>query len=216
MIATQCVEPVRIDLQLDESRTSFASGRLQFGNRFGPAVGYGTSHHRKLTNRMLASRDLVLDWRHECHRDAAGWHALPPSRTSITMPFPVASRHVEAAESKLGCRFPASYRSRMMASNGGELELAGEPWCLHPVLDDSDTERLRRSWDDVVRQTQLARSWRNFPANAVSLADNGCGDRLLLLPASSRESTPALARWDHESGTVELIAGGFEAVFGPS
>lgn len=138
----------------------------------------------------------------------------PYSALALTMPFPVATHRIEAAESRLGCRFPASYRSRMMASNGGELEIAGEPWFLHPVLDDSDTERLRRSWDDVVRQTQLARSWRSFPEDAVSLADNGCGDRLILVPAASRDSKPALARWDHESGTVEKIAGRVEAVFG--
>lgn len=129
------------------------------------------------------------------------------------MPFPVATRHIAAAESKLGWSFPAAYRLRMMASNGGELEIAGEPWFLHPVLDDSDAEHLRRSWDDVVRQTQIARAWRDFPAAAVSIADNGCGDRLILLPGAGRDSRPALARWDHESGTVELIAGGVEAVF---
>ena len=129
------------------------------------------------------------------------------------MPFPVATRHIAVAESKLGWNFPAAYCIRMMASNGGELEIAGEPWFLHPVRDDSDPERLRRSWDDVVRQTQIARAWREFPEAAVSIADNGCGDRLILLPAVGRDSRPGLARWDHESGAVELIAGGVEAVF---
>jgi len=132
------------------------------------------------------------------------------------MPFPVADHYIASAESKLGGRFPAAYRSRMMTRNGGEFELAGEPWFLHPVLDNSDADRFRRSWDDVVRQTQIARTWRGFPEAAVAIADNGCGDRLILLPATGCDAAPTLARWDHETGAIELIAGGVEAAFEPS
>ena len=124
------------------------------------------------------------------------------------MPFPVATHYIAAAESKLGRSFPVAYRCRMMTQNGGALEIAGEPWFLHPVLDNSDADRFGRTWNDVVRQTQIARTRRGFPEAAVSIADNGCGDRLILLPAPGRDAAPALARWDHETGIVELIAVG--------
>lgn len=97
----------------------------------------------------------------------------------------------------------ASYRSRIMSSNGGELEIAGEPWFLHPALDDSDTERLRRSWDDVVRQKQLARSWRDFSENAVSLADNGCWTSRG--PASRRAGCRSATSSAQPSATAQAI-----------
>ena len=56
------------------------------------------------------------------------------------MPFPVADHYIASAESKLGRSFPVAYRARMTTQNGGVLEIEGEPWFLHPVLDDSDAD----------------------------------------------------------------------------
>jgi hypothetical protein len=44
------------------------------------------------------------------------------------MPFPVADHYIASAESKLGGRFPAAYRLRMMTRNGGELDVAGRQY----------------------------------------------------------------------------------------
>ncbi len=59
--------------------------------------------------------------------------------------------------------------------------------------------------DDIVRQTQLARSWPQFPADAVVIGHDGCGDRLVLLPSGSEEMD--IAVWDHETGQLEPVDG---------
>ena len=129
------------------------------------------------------------------------------------MPLQVNSRYIDAAESKLRLAFPPAYRNRITMRNGGEIEFAAEPWFLHPISDDSDFDRLRRSWDDVVRQTEVARRWCGFPQDAVSIADNGGGDRLILVPGAGSDAAPVLARWDHETGAVELAVDVVEVVF---
>ena len=76
------------------------------------------------------------------------------------VPFPVGLGFIEQAESQLGVRCPEPYRRRLLRRNGGELALAAD-WIfqLAPVHDDSNAERLRRTWDDVVRHTEEARTW---------------------------------------------------------
>jgi hypothetical protein len=120
------------------------------------------------------------------------------------VPFPVESGFIEQAESKLGVRFPESYRRRLLRRNGGELALAAD-WIfqLAPVRDDSNAERLRRTWDDVVRQTEQARTWRRFPANAVVIGQDGCGNLLVLLPDGS--GVCEVAVWDHETGRIDAM-----------
>ena len=139
------------------------------------------------------------------------------------VPFPVDIAQVRAAEAELGVRFPPDYVVRVCRSNGGEV-LTGpdEVWWLHPIRDPSDRKRLARSCNDVVRETALARQWIAFPAEAIAIAENGCGDRLLLLPVNNAdiaagdpasEADEARSRlddavyaWDHETGEVQQVA----------
>ncbi|HEX6813013.1 MAG TPA: SMI1/KNR4 family protein [Planctomycetota bacterium] len=138
---------------------------------------------RSKASRQSAAADV--------HRSARGRAAASGQQH---MPFPVESRYIAAAETRLQTAFPSAYRSWLMSSNGGIVEIAGEPWFLHPVLDDSDVTRLRRTWDDVVRQTWLARALCAFPATGVAIAENGGGDRLVLLPARGPDAAQSLGR----------------------
>ena len=115
------------------------------------------------------------------------------------MPFPVDEREIEAAEQALRRRFPAAMRNRLSLSNGGEIEVAGDDcgWFLYPVRDATTRKRLSRTCNDIVRETRLAREWARFPNGAVAIADNGCGDHLVLLPGSDD-----IHFWDHESGEL--------------
>lgn len=130
------------------------------------------------------------------------------------MPFPTDEHQIGEAESKLSVVLPQAYRRRLMASNGGEVEVDGETWCLHPVRDDSSRKRLGKTWDDIVRQTGEAREWSGFPPGAISIGDNGSGDRLVLVP--SGDLPLVLAWWNHESRELSVVDGGVEAVFGQS
>jgi SMI1 / KNR4 family (SUKH-1) len=128
------------------------------------------------------------------------------------MPFPVDEERVAAAEDALGRRLPDALRQRLMRDNGGDAEAAAahprpgaqrdiDPhWQLHPVWDDSDRKRAARSANHIVRETAEARAWDGFPADAIAIASNGTGDRLILQPGKDE-----LALWDHETGEVQAL-----------
>ena len=117
------------------------------------------------------------------------------------MPFPVDEAHLQTAERELGRTFPEPLRTRLLRRNGGEIYEADDPdedcvWWLHPVFDTSSHERIRRTANHVVRETQSAREWSGFPPEAIAIGEDGNGNHLVLLPGSDE-----IYRWDHEEGT---------------
>ena len=125
---------------------------------------------------------------------------------------PVEERFVAAAERQLGKGFPARYREWLIACNGGEVEVDGVWWDLHPVADDSDPRRIGPTWDNVCRQTDLARLLGGFPEQAISIGEDGSGDRLILLQREPGGSL-ALAVWQHDSGSFGWADSDVEATF---
>ncbi len=61
------------------------------------------------------------------------------------------------------------------------------------MRDDSDRKRLSRTANDIVRETEAAREWDEFPADVVAIAGDGSGDALVLLPGSDE-----IYIWSHE------------------
>ena len=126
------------------------------------------------------------------------------------MAFPIDQTFIDRAAQKLGIRFPLSYIAHMQRSNGGDVEVEGDDWQLIPIFDDSDKARLKRTCNDIVRETKLAREWRGFPPSAVAIASNGAGDMLVLLPDPSGEQLAEVVySWDHETGELKAIADNF-------
>ncbi|MGQ0634701.1 MAG: SMI1/KNR4 family protein [Planctomycetaceae bacterium] len=119
------------------------------------------------------------------------------------MPFSLDIGYVRRTEAKLGRQLPPNYVVLMCRSNGGGFEAHGDDWTLHPIFDDSDRQRLRRTCNDIVRETDAARQWPNFPPNALSIGSNGSGDHLLLLADPSSDHYDAVVYiWDHETGEL--------------
>lgn len=127
------------------------------------------------------------------------------------MPFPVDIEFVQRAEGKLGRKLPADYVVRMCRANGGEVAAGADTWSLYPIFDDSDRKRLKRTCNDIVRETLSARQWDNFPPDAVAIASNGGGNQLVFVadPASDRYRDDVLW-WDHETGEIHKVADTFE------
>lgn len=134
------------------------------------------------------------------------------------MPFPVDERHIFETESKLGVTFPPRFRQRMMRENGGEIEIGDDEWKLYAFLDSSDQKRFARTCNDIVRETEYARSWDGLPPNAVAIGCNGFGDLLVLLKNSESESElgSIVYMWDHETGQTHELATDFSELWGPS
>ena len=126
------------------------------------------------------------------------------------MPFPVDEKYILQTEQKLGTRFPASFREKMMQDNGGEVETPPDSWELYPFLDVSDKKRLKRTCNDIVRKTVGAKEWDNFPQGAVAIGANGGGDQLVFLASDdSAVLQDAVFWWDHETGAVYKVADDF-------
>ena len=126
------------------------------------------------------------------------------------MPFPVDKKYILEAEEKLGVRFPESFRVKMQSENGGQLETVPDAWRLYPFFDKSDKKRLKRTNNDIVRETHSSRNWRSFPQDAVAIGTNGGGDKLVFLYSSkSGMLGPAVYWWDHETGAVHKVAEDF-------
>ena len=98
------------------------------------------------------------------------------------MPFPVDIKFVTETERKLGVKFPPAYLNAMVKSNGGGVEAAPDYWHLYPIFDTSDKKRLKRTCNDVIRETKSANDWPDFPPNAVAIGANGGGDQLIMIP----------------------------------
>lgn len=129
------------------------------------------------------------------------------------MAFPVAVEMIHRAEAKLGRKLPTAYVVKMCRENGGEVEFGHDlHWFLFPVFDDSDKKRLKRTCNDIVRETQQMKSWPGFPPEAVAIGDNQCGDKLILLPDPEAPSQfgHAVYWWDHETDEIIRLADGFD------
>ena len=117
------------------------------------------------------------------------------------MAFPVDIQFVERTEAKLGRKLPLGYVVKMCHANGGEVRTCTDSFRLYPIFDDSDKKHLKRTCNDVIRETASAQEWPDFPANALAIGDNGGGDKLVLLAEGESERySDAIYWWDHETG----------------
>jgi hypothetical protein len=127
------------------------------------------------------------------------------------MPFPVDIKYVNETERKLGVKFPPSYVTRMVKSNGGDVQTPPDAWILYPIFDTSDKKRLKRTCNDVMRETKSANDWPDFPPDAVAIGANGGGDQLVFMPQSDAPEllSHEVYWWDHETGELHKVADDF-------
>ena len=127
------------------------------------------------------------------------------------MLFPVNIEFVNDTERKLGMKFPPAYVNKMVKLNGGTVQTPPDAWELYPIFDTSDKKRLKRTCNDVVRETKNAHDWPDFLPQGVAIGNNGCGDQLVLLPQPNDPELLAheVYWWDHETGNLHQVANDF-------
>jgi hypothetical protein len=127
------------------------------------------------------------------------------------MAFPLDIQFVKRAEARLGRKLPLGYVVKMCRDNSGQVATGDDEWQLYPIFDDSDRKRLKRTCNDIVRETASARDWPGFPPGALAIGSNGGGDHLVLLadPETDRY-TEAVYWWDHETDALHKVADAFE------
>ena len=123
------------------------------------------------------------------------------------MPFSVDEKWILEAEERLGVILPRSYRESISKENGGYIKINDETWDLYPIWDKSDRKRLKRTCNDIVHETEVCHDCYGFPSKGIAIADNGCGDQLILLPESqeSNKLVETVYYWSHETGEYEPV-----------
>ena len=103
------------------------------------------------------------------------------------MPFPIPVKLIAETEAAMGVVFPLELKLRMSRSNGGVVELDGEPWWLYPFRDPTHRKTISRTGEDIRRETEYALTeLEGFPPDGIAIAHNGAGDRLFLKRDGSR------------------------------
>lgn len=125
------------------------------------------------------------------------------------MPFSLAETYILVAEQALGASLPGIYRAYIAKCNGGEVEAEYDTWQVHPLEDRTDRKRISRTANHVLRETEQARRWPKFPAEALCIASNGTGD-LLVLKREGSAFKDEVYLWSHEHGTTTWLAASIE------
>ena len=119
------------------------------------------------------------------------------------MPFPIEEKYVIETEQLLGRKLPEWYRDRMMKDNGGEYSVCDDYWDLYPIFNKESTKLISRTCNHIIKETESAGEFPNFPKDALAIAGNGTGDQLILLPADDKNFSETVYVWYHESGEYE-------------
>ena len=124
------------------------------------------------------------------------------------MPFPIDEKYIHETETELGLELPEKFKQKMIIENGGEIFTNEDDWQIYPFYDKSDNNRISRTCNHIGLETKQAKEWDNFPANAIAIATNGCGDHLILLPINNnnKKLSDEIYFWFHETGEIIKIA----------
>ncbi|MBO9490841.1 SMI1/KNR4 family protein [Endozoicomonas sp. G2_1] len=124
------------------------------------------------------------------------------------MTFNLDEKFILQVEAELEALLPQNYKTSMIKSNGGEIEVAGDVWEQYPIFDKSDRKRIACTCNHIIAETKSCEDFGNFPDNALAIAGNGCGDQLVLLKQSN-SYTDSIYIWSHETGELDKVANDF-------
>jgi hypothetical protein len=122
----------------------------------------------------------------------------------VQMPFPIEDKYVIETEQLLGRKLPKWYKDRMMKDNGGEYSACDDDWELYPILNNASTQLISRTCNHVIKETGSAKEFPDFPKDALTIAGNGTGDQLILLPMDDEYFSETVHMWHHDSGEYEI------------
>lgn len=130
------------------------------------------------------------------------------------MPFPVELKYIKEAEGELGVQFPKSFIEKMKKENGGEFSTDEDDWTIYPFFDKLDNKRISRTCNHIVLETNQLRKIEGFPKNGIAIAENGCGDNLIMLPfqENQTEIREKIYIWLHETREIIEIANSIEDI----
>jgi len=121
------------------------------------------------------------------------------------MPFPVDKKYIEETQKSIGYIFPDDFVQKMIKENGGEIKTDEDRWHLFPFFDKSDRKRISRTSNHIEHELKNTRHYETFPANAVPIGGNGCGDYIVLTTNSlDNNLLDDIFIWRHDEKIGEL------------
>lgn len=115
----------------------------------------------------------------------------------------ISLERIAETEALLGVTFPTGFKAAMARRNGGDVKIGGESWWLFPFRDTSDRRLLKKTFEDIVRNTESARACGlDFPEDGVAIASDRCTSDLLLL--RGRPLGREVWYWSPDLGVLEL------------
>lgn len=127
------------------------------------------------------------------------------------MPFPLPEQHLLDAETRLGVRFPASYRAHLLRENGGcvrEDPTWGDDWELYPIRDPTNRRTMLRTFNDLERESPSAGAVP-VPAGAIAFATNAAGDCLVFVRGPDGTLADDVFIWSHEERALVPLVSDF-------
>lgn len=125
------------------------------------------------------------------------------------MAFSVEEKFVELAEAELGAKFPESFRSRMIKSNGGCVEVSDDYYELNPFYDTSDKKRIKRTCNSIVHETKTYRGHYGLPHDLIVLGGNGGGDLLVYKIEEGGKVDPKVYWRNRDTEELVIVANDF-------
>lgn len=120
------------------------------------------------------------------------------------MAKPVKETYINITEERLNFPFPQEYKKLISEENGGSIICGKEEWELYPIADLTDKQSIAKTFNNVQKETENSKEWNLFPQAAITVGENGSGDKLVLLPNSS-----VVYMWFHETGELITLADSF-------
>ena len=127
------------------------------------------------------------------------------------MAHSVSKKFIEETEIALSFTFPESFKIAIEKENGATFASENDDWEMYPILDLTDKKSLARTYNDIKRQNESLKKNEQFPKNAISVGNNGCGDELILFSNCNE-----IFYWDHETFEVIKISedfSNFESIY---
>jgi SMI1 / KNR4 family. len=127
------------------------------------------------------------------------------------VPFNLSEEQLSQTEKVLGAKLPSEYREAMKLDNGGEASTEEDEWEFYPIKDTSDRKRLSRTCNHIINETESCKGFGNFPEQAVAIASNGLGDKMVLIKESGQFQNQVYL-WLPETGELQELAETFKEI----
>lgn len=118
------------------------------------------------------------------------------------MSFNLLEEQLVETEEELGASLPSGYR---------EAPVGEDYWEFYPIKDTFDRKRVARTCNHIFEETVLCKEYGNFPKNALAIAHNGLGDKMVFLRESGQFKNTVYL-WLHETGELRELAASFDQI----